>query len=97
MFVVLPQRVAELPLVAIDDLRPSAVILVAKYPALDVLGFNHEHTEAGDEHMIDLRCAIRRTQHDIMKAVIVFATESQPGLKPQKQFAEQTFESAGLQ
>jgi hypothetical protein len=73
------------------------VILVAKYPALDILRLNHEHTEAGDEHMIDLRCAIRRTQHDIVEAVIVFATESQPSLEPQKQFTEQAFDSAGSQ
>jgi len=59
MFVVLPKWILEVPFSAIYDLRPLTVGLFAKYPALYVLCFNDEYAEAGDKHMIDLRCPIR--------------------------------------
>ncbi|MNR28679.1 hypothetical protein D3C85_1460140 [compost metagenome] len=70
MLVVLPQRVLKPEAVLVELLRPLGLLLATEDPAAHVLGFQHEHAEARDEHVVDLRGAVRRRQRDVVQAAI---------------------------
>lgn len=70
MQVVLAQGVLKAVFAAIDLLGPAFMSRIAEYPALHVLGFNHEYPEAGDDHMVYLGAALRDGQGHILEQVI---------------------------
>lgn len=76
VLVVLPQRVLELEALLVELLRPLRLVLAAEDPAAHVLGFQHEHAEAREEHMVDLRRAVRGRQRHVVQTAIGLLVQS---------------------
>ena len=89
---VLVQGILEAVLAAIDLLGPVLLGRIAEYPALHVLGLNHEYPEAGDEHMVDLGAALGDGQGHIFEQVIFPLVEKEPDADVDKPLPDHALE-----
>ena len=69
----LPERVLELMFRAIYGLRPSALVGVTIYPALEIFSFHYKDAKLGNYEMIYLGCTIARRRKYIVEAMVNFA------------------------
>lgn len=86
--IVLPQRVLKPKLPSEQTLRPLRIVLVSEDPALHVLGFDDEDTEAGDDHVVDLRCPVDYLYRDVIDRNICLLIKKKPLTKARTNFPE---------
>ena len=82
--IVLAQGILKGMSAAIELLGPALVGWIAKYPPLDVLGFDDKQPEARDDHMIDLGSALRGWQRHILEQVVLPLVEKKPDAQVDK-------------
>lgn len=67
MTIVLVKRVLEAVFFSEQALGPLSTLLVAKYPAIHVLGLDDEDAKLRDDDMVDLRRTIAGLQRNVVQ------------------------------
>lgn len=92
MLIVLPQGILKPVLAPEVHLGPLCFAFVAEDPALIRLGFQHKDTVPRHDHVVDLRGAVRRRQHDIRDQVVNLGIQQPSGPKVNAGFTQPAFE-----
>lgn len=97
VFVVLPKWVLELERAFVELLRPLWLLLAAKDPAAHVLRFQHEDAVRREEDVVDLRCAVRCAQGDVVQAAVGLLIQLPMGEQTHQEFTDLTFDPRRLE
>ena len=73
---ILPNRIVELILIAINILCPILAILPAIDISLVILGLNNEYPVLRNNNMVDLRTTIRRRKDDVIDDPVIILRQT---------------------
>ena len=72
---VLKNWILEFEFLAIQNLCPSRLFCICKYPTVVMLRLYDEHTKARYQNMVNLRRSVLEFQGNVVQQVIVWAIE----------------------
>lgn len=69
---------------------------ITEDPPFHVFGLDNKHPETGDDHMIDLGCALLERQRDIVQQMIFPLVEKEPDAEGDQPLSDHALEPGGF-